>query len=73
MWADSENTRLKDEMKALAETAKDIVARYCSDSLKDDFEYYVANASSILSRMATLIKEHGLYTGNNREFVALMY
>lgn len=73
VWADSENTRLKDEMKALAETAKEIVARYCSDSLKDDFEFYVAESSFILSRMATLIKEHGLYTGNSREFVALMY
>lgn len=73
VWADSENTRLKDEMKALVETAKEIVARYCSDSLKDDFEYYVAEASFIISRMATLIKERGLYTGNSREFVALMY
>lgn len=73
VWADSENTRLKDEMKALVETAKEIVARYCSDSLKDDFEYYVAKSSFILPRMATLIKEHGLYKGNSREFVALMY
>jgi RNA polymerase sigma factor (sigma-70 family) len=73
VWADSENTRLKEEMKELAKTAKEIVARYCSDSLKDDFEYYVAKSSFILSRMATLIKERGLYTGNSREFVALMY
>lgn len=73
VWADSENTRLKEEMKELAKTAKDIVARYCSDSLKDDFEYYVANSSFILSRMATLIKQNGLYTGGNAQFVALMY
>ena len=73
VWADSENTRLKDEMRELVKTANEIIARYCTEHLKDDFEFYVALSTRMLEHCVRLMKDRGLYTGNSREFVALMY
>lgn len=73
VWADSENTRLKDEMRELVKKANEIIARYCTDHLKDDFEFYVALSTRMLEHCVRLMKDNGLYGGHMRDFVALLY
>ncbi len=73
IWADSENARMKDEMRKLTRDVEGVIARYCTDYLKDDFEYYVAQSINVLGHCVKLIKDKGLYTGNYRDFLAMIY
>lgn len=61
-------------MKKLHDDAVGVIAKYSVPYLKDDFDYYV---SIMLYKMrgcvAALVKEGGLYTGENGDFAYFSY
>lgn len=62
---------LLSDMKHFVDDAKEVIAQYSNQYLKDDFEYYVAmSVSQLRFTLSRLWKDRGLYAGEGAQFCA---
>lgn len=69
-----EYRRLKEERHAFNIAIKEIITRYSTSCLEEDFDYYAGMSCCALRAVfAALWMDRGLYKGGNAQFAALYY